>query len=146
MISNQRFDNVFRPLAIDSFSLLVYVLWGNLISNLKEMSSCTSNSPTQLHCMMPQLALSINDDFRCHTVGCTCLWAAAVVATGDQLMLEDPKAARGQPCQQPTDKRQTRIHSFTAWPLVCYTLPNLSYLKTSTTGLSVHPEKSALKS
>lgn len=137
---------LFRPLAIDSFSLLVYVLWGNLISNLKEMSSCTSNSPTQLHCMMPQLALSINDDFRCHTVGCTCLWAAAVVATGDQLMLEDPKAARGQPCQQPTDKRQTRIHSFTAWPLVCYTLPNVSYLKTSTTGLSVHPEKSALKS
>lgn len=65
MISNQWFDSLFSPLAIDSVRLLVQVLWGNVILNLKEMSSYTSNSPTQLHCLMPQLALSINDDFRC---------------------------------------------------------------------------------
>lgn len=71
-ISNWRFDILFSPFAIDSFSLLVHVLWEKVISNLKEMSRCTSNLPTQRHCMMPQLELSINDDFRCrpHLPGC----------------------------------------------------------------------------
>lgn len=78
MISKQRFNNLFSPLAIDSFSLLVRVLRGNVISNLKEMSSCTSYSPTQFHCMMPQLPLSIIDETSAvglisRRLGCTCL-------------------------------------------------------------------------
>lgn len=39
MISHQRSDDLFSPLAIDSFSLLLHVLWGNVISNLRKMSS-----------------------------------------------------------------------------------------------------------
>lgn len=50
---------------------------------------------------LPQLPLSIIDETSsvgliCHYVGCTRLWAAAVVAEGDQLMPREEKWDKGR--------------------------------------------------